>query len=132
VTGEAKQSQTAFLDLFWSLWPRSAKQSFTFGNIVALEHGSQGSVAFKLAPIAKPLRGKIICDVLQVVEISTRCSVGLKAMCYPTTNQQPTGSHSTAQTTGASTLLGGVVLVVLAYPFSNRQSRAAATGFIAG
>lgn len=102
--GEAKQSQTAFLDLFWSLWPRSAKQSFTFGNIVALEHGSQGSVAFKLAPIAKPLRGKIICDVLQVVEISTRCSVGLKAMCYPTTNQQPTGSHSTAQTTDKAEL----------------------------
>jgi hypothetical protein len=125
VTGAAKQSQTAFLDLFWSLWPRSAKQSFTFGNIVALEDGSQGSVAFKLAPIAKPLRAKVICDVLQVVEISTRCSVGLKAMCYPTINQRPAGS---AQTTGASVLRGGVV-VVLAYRL---YSRSTATVFVAG
>ncbi len=132
MTGAAKQSQTAFLDLFWSLWPRSAKQSFTFGNIVALEDGSQGSVAFKLAPIAKPLRAKVICDVLQVVEISTRCSVGLKAMCYPTINQQPAGSPSTAQTTGASVLRGGVVSVVLANRSDNRQSRATATVFVTG
>jgi hypothetical protein len=130
VTGAAKQSQTPFLDLFWSLWPRSAKQSFTFGNIVALEDGSQGSVAFKLAPIAKPLRAKVICDVLQVVEISTRCSVGLKAMCYPTINQQPAGCHSAAQTTGASVFRGGVVSVVLANRSDNRQSRA--TVFVTG